>query len=79
MNFDNLILNDLMTGLYQFIPALLISFFWHWQYSLHCVNQWVQEFKIHSVDTVSELSQKPNVKILTYVKWERNQKESNEQ
>ena len=24
MNFDNLILNDLMTRLYQFIPSLLI-------------------------------------------------------
>ena len=27
MNFDNLILNDLMTGLYRFIPSHLILLF----------------------------------------------------
>ena len=46
MNFDNLILNDLMTGLYRFIPSLLILIFRLWQYSPYCVIECVKEFKI---------------------------------
>ena len=34
MNFDNLIHYDLLTGLYRFIPFLLILLFWHWPYTL---------------------------------------------
>ena len=62
MNFDNLILNDLMTGLYCFIPSLLILIFCLWQYSLYCVIECVKEFKTHSVETVSEASQNSNGK-----------------
>ena len=64
-NFGNLIINYLMTGLYRFIPSLL-SF--DWQNSPHCVNECVKEFKIHSVETVSEVSRRSNVNIATYVK-----------
>ena len=32
MNFDNLILNDLMTGLYRFILFLFILLFWTWMF-----------------------------------------------
>ena len=34
-------------------------------YSLKCVIQCVREFRIPSVETVSEVSQKSNVKIVT--------------
>ena len=43
MNFDNLILYDLMTGLYMIIPFLSILFFWLWLYSLHCIIQCVKK------------------------------------
>ena len=68
MNFEDLVLKDLMTGIYRFIPSLSIVLFWLWQYSLYCVTQWAKEIKIHSVETVSEVSQKSNVKIVTYEK-----------
>ena len=55
MNFDNLMHYDLMTGLYRFIPFLLILLFWLWLYSLHCLNQCVDKFKIQAVETVSEV------------------------
>ena len=71
MNFDNLILNDLMTGLYRFIPSLLILLFWIWPYSQYCVIQCKKEFKIHSVEIVSEVSQMSNVKTVTYVKCDQ--------
>ena len=64
MNFDNIVHYDLMTWLYRFFPFPLILLFWHWPYSPQCVK----EFKIHSVETASEVSQKSNVKIVTYVK-----------
>ena len=64
---------DLMTGSHRFITSLsiMILLFWHWTYSKHCVIQCVKEFRIHSVETLSEVSRKPNV---TYVKWKRDQK-----
>ena len=34
----------------------------------------MKELKIHSVETVSEVSQKSKVKIVTYVKQKRDQK-----
>ena len=71
MNFDNLMLYDLMTGLYRFIPFLLILLVLHWLYSPHYVIQYVKEFKIDLVETVS---QKSSVKIVTYVKRSRDQK-----
>ena len=42
MNFDNLIFNDLMTGIYRFIPFLLTLLFLYWRYSLHYIifNVW---------------------------------------
>ena len=67
VNFDNLILNDL-TGLYRFILSFLILLFWPWLYSLSCVIHWVNAFTNHSVETVSEVSQKSKVKVMTYVK-----------
>ena len=67
MNFDNLMHYDLMTGLYRFIPSLLIFLFWHWPCSLHCVIQCVKEFRIHSVEKVSEVSPKSNVK--SWLTW----------
>ena len=66
MNFDNLMHYDLMTGLFMFIPFLLILIFW--PYSLHYAIQYVDQFNIHSVETASEVSQKSSVKIVTYVK-----------
>ena len=67
MNFDNLMHYELMTGLYMLI-LFLILLFWRWPYSLHCVIQYVKEFKIHWAETVIEVSQKLNVKIVTYLK-----------
>ena len=61
--------NDLTTGFYIFIPFLLTQ-----AYSLQYVIPWSQEFKIHSVGTVSEVSQKSIAKIFTYVeqkKWSK--------
>ena len=53
MNFDNLILNDLMTGLYRLNP------------SFDSENDYL---KNHSVATAVEVSQKSNVKVMTYAK-----------
>ena len=64
MNFDNLIYYDLMTGLYRLIRFLLILIFRLWPYSPHYVIQYVEEFKNHSVETVSEISQKSNVEVV---------------
>ena len=58
MNFDSLILNDSTTGLYPFNPSLLILLFWSWQYSPYCVIQCLKQFKLHSVETVSEVTRK---------------------
>ena len=66
MNFDNLMHYDLMNRLYKFIPFLLILIFWLWLYSLHYVTQWVNKFKIYSVESVSEESKKSNVEIVTW-------------
>ena len=68
MNFDNLMYYDLITGLYMFIQLLLILLSWPWPYSLQNVIQNVKEFKIHSVETVSEVSQQSSVNIVTYKK-----------
>ena len=74
MRFDNLINYDIMTGLlYVFISFLLILIFRFWRYSLHYVIQYVKEFKIHSVETKREVSQKSSVEIVTYVKQKRDQ------
>ena len=70
MTFDNLMYYDLMTGLHMFM-AFLILLFWLWPHSLHYVFQWKQEFKIHSAETVGEVSQKSNVKIVNYEKRDR--------
>ena len=67
MDFDNLMHYDLTTGLYMFIPFLILLF-WHWPYSLHNVIQGVNEIKIHSNETVSEVICESNVKFVTYVK-----------
>ena len=74
MIFANLILNDLMTVLYRFIP-----FFFYFApltspYSLYCVIRYVKNFKIRSAETVSEISQKSNVKVVTHVKRKSDQK-----
>ena len=61
MHFDNLMYNDLKAGFYMFIPFLLILLFWLWPSSVHYVIQYVKEFKTHSVETVSEVSQKSEV------------------
>ena len=37
-------------------------------YSLRCIIQCVREIKIHSVETVSKVSQKSSKKIVTYAK-----------
>ena len=74
MNFDNLILNGLLTGLQRFIQILLNLNFWFWQFSPQCVIECVKEFKIHSVETLIEVSRKSNVKIVTYVKQKSDQK-----
>ena len=63
MNFDNLILNDLMTGPNRFNPSLLILFFWLWQHSLDCAIEWVKEFKIYSVETVTHETEKRDHKV----------------
>ena len=55
MNFDNLMHNDLMTGLYRFMPFHFILLFGIWPHSLNFVIQCVKEFDIHSVETVSEV------------------------
>ena len=70
MNFDNLILYDLMTGLYRFILnfLLLILLLRHSQYLPYYVIEFVKEFKIHSVEAVRKVGQKSNVKFMTYVK-----------
>ena len=39
MNFDDLMHYDLMTGIFRFIPFLLILIFWHGTYSLQCVKE----------------------------------------
>ena len=66
MNFDNIFLYDLITGFHRFILSFLILLFSLWPYSLYCVIQSMRELKIHSVET--EVSQKSNVKVVTYVK-----------
>ena len=66
--------DDLMTGLYIFIPFLLILLFWLWPYLLHYVIQCVQELKIHSIETVSEVSQNSSMKIVVYGKRKRDHK-----
>ena len=71
MNFDNVIVKDLMPGLYRFTPSLLILLFWHWPYSLYCVIQCIKEIKIHSVETKSELSQKSSVKVVKRKTWSK--------
>ena len=38
------------------------------QYSLHCVIQCLKELEIHTVEIVSDVSQRSSVKIVTYVK-----------
>ena len=50
-------------GLSRFFWFLL---FWHWPYSINYIIQCLRKFKIHSVEIVSEVSQKSNVKIVTY-------------
>ena len=52
----------------MFIPFLLILHFWSWPYSLRYAIQYVKEFKIHSVEAVSEVGPQSNVKIVTYRK-----------
>ena len=64
MNFDNLILNDLVAGLYRLIPSLdfpllTLTVFAMLRISMH------GKIKIHSVETVSEVRLKLNVKIVT--------------
>ena len=39
-------------------------------YSIHYVIQYTKEFKIHSVETLSGVSKKSSVKIVTFVKRE---------
>ena len=51
---------DLMTALYLLFLDLDGNHF--------CVIQCVKEFKIHSVETLSEVSQKSSLKIVTDVK-----------
>ena len=69
MNFDNLMHYDLiLMTQYTMLFDLLILLFWLWTYSLQCVIQSVKEFKIHTVETVSQESQKSNAKFVTYVK-----------
>ena len=51
------------------LSRFLILFYWHWMYSLHYANQNVKYFQIHhSVETVSEVSRRSSVQIVTYVK-----------
>ena len=46
-------------------PISFYLIFWLWQYSQHWVIECVKRFKIYSVETVSEVSQNSNVKIVT--------------
>ena len=68
MNFDNLMNSDLMTGIYIIIPYILILLFWLWPYLLNYVFHCLEEFKIHSVEKVSEVSQKSKVETVANVK-----------
>ena len=43
-----------MTGLYRFIPFRIILIFGLWPYPKDYVIPYVKEFKIYSVETVSE-------------------------
>ena len=73
---DNLMHYYLMTGLYQFISFLLILLCWPWPKSPHSVN-WLcilKAFKINWLETMGELSQESNLKIVSYVKWKSDQK-----
>ena len=67
MNFDNLTLNDLMTGLYQFISSLDFALLTLTEFSILCnsLSGWI---KNDSAETVSKVSQKSTVKVVTYVK-----------
>ena len=60
MNFDNLMHYDLMAGMYMllFLLVFLILIIRLSSYSLHSVIQFLKEFTMHSVQTVSEVSQK---------------------
>ena len=67
MNFDNRNLNDLMTELYRFNPSLLIRSL-DFGSIRRIASECVKEFKIHSVETVSDVSHLSNVKFVTNVK-----------
>ena len=68
MSFNNLILNYLLTRPYRFIPSILI-----WSFDFDSINSIIGQLnkwkiKKHWVDTLSEVSQNSNVKIVFYVK-----------
>ena len=67
MRFDNLMHYDLMTGLYIFIFSFDFPLLTWTVFTLHYVIQYVKEFKINALETVSEVSQKSSVKIVTHV------------
>ena len=61
-DFDNLMHYDLING------ALSgYSFFLHWSYPLHCVQR-VKEFKVQSVEKLSEASHKTKVEKRAFCK-----------
>ena len=62
----HLILNDLMTGLYRYILSLDFDLSTLTVFAI-LRNQMHEKIKIDSVQTVSEVSQKSVVKIVTYV------------
>ena len=69
MNFDNLMPYDLMTALYRFIPFLEFDFALLTLTVFTTLrNSMREKNRIHSVETVSEVRQKSNVKIVIYVK-----------
>ena len=65
MNFDNLIHYELMSGLYR-----LSRFFRFYYFDIDRIAQFkvqcMKELKIHSVETVSEVSQESNLRTVTY-------------
>ena len=67
MNFDYLMHYDLMTGVYVY-PVYFDFALLTWTLLTTLLNSIREKVKIHSVETVSEVSQKSSVQIVTYVK-----------